>query len=50
MPSGIDSAGLDARVRGIVTQPLGGESDQRLHGNFEWLRNAKKRPEERTNA
>jgi hypothetical protein len=50
IPSGIDSAGLDARVRGMVTQPLGGAPQHRLHGNFEWLRNAGKRESQRANA
>jgi hypothetical protein len=50
IPSGIDSAGLDARVRGIVTQPLGGAAQHRLHGNFEWLRNSERQEGERANA
>jgi hypothetical protein len=50
VPSGIESAGLDTRLRGIVTQPLGGANQHRLHGNFEWLRNAGRREDERKNA
>jgi hypothetical protein len=49
-PTGIDSAGLDTRVRGIVTQMLDADSRHRIHVNYEWLRNAGKREDERTNA
>ena len=50
VPSGVDSAGVDTRLRGIVTQKFGGVSQQRLHFNGEYLRNARKRMDERANA
>lgn len=48
-PSGIDSAGLDTRVRGIVTRTLAtGPAQHRLHWNIQWLRNVGRREGERS--
>jgi hypothetical protein len=50
-PTGIDSAGLDTRLRGIITQNIGSSGAQhRVHANVEWLHNAGRRDDERANA
>lgn len=50
-PTGIDSAGLDTRFRGILSKTVSrGPAQHRLHFNGEWLRNAAQRDDERAHA
>lgn len=49
MPTGVRSAGLDTRLKGILSKTIGSvPGSDRVHLNGDWYHNAGRRPDERS--